>query len=52
MFDDALIYSYECLEKVFRKYKKSEIYQILIDNLNLDSYIQCKMCNTGLINKF
>ena len=52
MFDDALCYTYEKLEKLFRKYKKSEEYQILIDNLNLNSYIQCKMCNTGLINKY
>jgi hypothetical protein len=52
MFDYALCYTYEKLENLFRKYKKSEEYQILIDNLNLNSYIQCKMCNTGLINKY
>jgi hypothetical protein len=52
MFDEALCYTYEKLEKLFRKYRKSEEYQILIDNLNLNSYIQCKMCNTGLINKY
>ena len=52
MFDDALCYTYEKLEKMFRQYNKTEEYQILIDNLNLNSYIQCKMCNTGLINKY
>ena len=52
MYDDALSYSYEYLNNMFRVYTKSEEFQILIDNLNLYSYIQCKMCNTGLINKF
>ena len=52
MFDDALTYSYEFLEDTFKKYKRSEEYQILIDNLNLNSYIQCKMCNTGLISRY
>ncbi len=52
MFDDALIFVYEYLEAIYKKYKRSEEYQILIDNLNLNSYIQCKMCNTGLISRY
>ena len=52
MFDDALVVAYEQLQGTFKKYKRSEEYQILIDNLNLNSYIQCKMCNTGLISKY
>ena len=52
IFDDALLYVYENLLEMFKKYKISEEYQILIDNLNLNSYIQCKMSNTGLINRY
>lgn len=52
MFDDALVISYEHLLNTFKNYKRSEEYQILVDNLNLNSYIQCKMCNTGLISKY
>jgi hypothetical protein len=52
MFDEALVFCYVYLEKRFYDYKRSADYQILIDNLNLNSYIQCKMCNTGLINKY
>jgi hypothetical protein len=52
MYDEALVYAFDYLNRIFKKYKKSEEYQILIDNLNIDSYIQCKMSNTGLINKF
>jgi hypothetical protein len=52
VYDEALAYAFEYLNKIFKKFTKSEDYQLLIDNLNLNSYIHCKMCNTGLINKF
>jgi hypothetical protein len=52
IYDEALVYAHDYLNKIFKKYTKSEEYQLLIDNLNLNSYIHCKMCNTGLINKF
>jgi hypothetical protein len=52
MFNEPLILAYEHLNNIYKKYRRSSDYQILIDNLNLNSYIQCKMCNTGLINKF
>ncbi len=52
MFDDALVFVYVSLQQVYKNYKRSEGYQILIDNLNLNSYVQCKMCNTGLISKY
>jgi len=52
MFDDALLNVYENLQEMFKKYKVSDEYQILIDNLNLNSYIQCKMSNTGLVNRY
>jgi len=52
MFDDALSITYKNLYEIFLIYKRSEEFQILIDNLKLNSYIHCKMYNTGLINKF
>lgn len=52
MFDDALNVAYEHLEVIYKKFKRSEEYQILLDNLNLNSYIQCKMCNTGLVSGY
>jgi hypothetical protein len=51
MFDEALVTSFEFLQISFKNYKKSEEYRILVDNLNLNSYIHCKMSNTGLISK-
>ena len=52
IFDEALKYSYMYLGKKFVQFKKTQDYQNLTDKLTLQSYIQCKMCNTGLINKF
>jgi len=52
LFDDALAITYKNLYEIFLIYKRSEEFQILIDNLMLNSYIHCKMYNTGLINKF
>ena len=52
MFDDALMNVYENIQELFKKYKVSDEYQILIDNLNLNSYIKCKMSNTGLVNRY
>ena len=52
IFDEALKYAYLYLGRKFVSYKKTEDFQRLTDKLTLNSYIQCKMCNTGLINKF
>jgi hypothetical protein len=52
MFDEALLYAYEYLEDRFIEFKRRDEFQIINDNLNLSSYINCKMSNTGLINKF
>jgi hypothetical protein len=52
MFEEGLIFSYEFLDEKFQYYKQSEEFQILSDNLNLSSYIHCKMSNTGLINTY
>jgi len=50
IFDPGLVVAYEYLFGVFKRFKETVDYKILIDNLNLVTYIQCKMCNTGLIN--
>lgn len=49
MFNEALTSSYIFLSKIFIGFRKSEEYKILIDILNLKSYIQCKMTKIGLI---
>ena len=52
MFDDALEYVYNELNKRFGEYKISREYNELQAKISLTSYIRCKMCNIGLINKF
>ena len=52
MFDEALKYSFTELGKLFNEYKKSEEFKDLYLEFFLTTYIQCKMCNIGLINKF
>ena len=52
IFDEALKYAYLYLGRRFVAYKKTSDFQRLTEKLTLNSYIQCKMCNTGLINKF
>ena len=52
IFDDALQYAFNELNKRFTEYKNSEEFKELFNEINLYSFIQCKMCNTGLINKF
>ena len=52
MFDDALEYVYNELNKKFGDYKNSREYFELKAKISLTSYIRCKMCNVGLINKF
>ena len=52
MFDDALQFVFDELNKRFIKYKESNEFGELQEDINLYTFIQCKMCNTGLINKF
>ena len=52
MFDPALVYSFNELGKLFNEYKKTEEFKDLYLEFFLTTYIQCKMCNIGLINKF
>ena len=44
MFDEALVEVYNYLESKFNEYRKSDEYKVLVDNLNLNSYVQYKMC--------
>ena len=52
MFDEALKYCFTELGKSFVEFKKTEEFRDLYKNFFLTTYIQCKMCNVGLINKF
>ena len=51
-FDEALKYSYDYLSNKFIDFKRTPDYKVLIEKLSLNSYIQCKMNNVGLVNKF
>jgi hypothetical protein len=52
MFDDGLQYVFEELNKRFSEFRGCEKFFDLIEEINLDSFIQCKMFNIGLINKY
>ena len=52
MFDEALKYCYSELEKLFYDYKNTDDFKGLYKEFFITSYIQCKMYNVGLINKF
>ena len=52
LFDDGLEYAYNQLTVKFGEFIKSEDFKELNDDIELDSIVQCKMQNTGLINKF
>lgn len=51
-FDPALKYAYDYLNNKFVEFKRYPEYKVLYDKLSLNSYIQCKMNNVGLVNKF
>ncbi len=52
LFDEGLEYAYNQLNIKFGEFIKSEDFKELNDDIELDSIVQCKMHNTGLINKF
>ena len=52
IFDSAFKLCFINLGKRFLEFKNTKEFQNLYEYLNLLSYIQCKMSNTGLINKF
>ena len=51
-FDEALQYAFNKLSNYFNDYKNSREYNILQAKISLESYVRCKMVNSGLINKF
>lgn len=52
LFDEALQYIFKELNKRFMVFHNTKEYKELYEKIKLDSYIQCKMCNSGLINKY
>ena len=52
LFDDALQSIFNELNKRFVVFHKTREYRELYEKIKLESYIQCKLCNTGLINKY
>ena len=52
MFDDALQHCFNELGTYFNDFRKTEKFKELYEDFYLTSYIQSKMCNVGLINKF
>ena len=52
IFDAALKYCYTELRKVFTEFKNSVEFKDLYNRFYLTTYIQCKLCNIGLIKNF
>ena len=52
MFDEALQYCFNELGKLYNDFRKTDKFKELYEEFYITSYIQCKMCNVGLINKF
>ena len=52
MFDEALQYAFNELNKRYVVFHNTMEFKELYAKIKLESYIQCKMCNTGLINKY
>jgi hypothetical protein len=52
LFDEALKYSFDELNKRFNEFKVTREYNLLFTNIMMTSYIRCKMGNVGLINKY
>jgi hypothetical protein len=52
MFDEALQHCFNELAKCFNDFRRTEKFKELYEDFYFTSYIQCKMCNVGLINRF
>ena len=52
IFDEALKNAFSELKKIYTEYNSTQEYKKLYNKLRLDSYVNCKMCNTGLINRY
>ena len=51
MFDKAFSFAFEKLNIIFKEFKFSREFSILQAKIGIESYVRCKMYNTGLINK-
>ena len=52
MFDEALQFVFNELNTIYSQFRNTKEYRQLYNKLKIESYIQCKMCITGLINKY
>lgn len=52
LFDEALQYAFNELNRRYVVFHNTIEFKELYAKIKLESYIQCKMCNTGLINKY
>ena len=52
MYDEALQHCFNELGKHFNEFRKTDKFKELYEEFYLTSYIQSKMYNVGLINKF
>ena len=51
LLDDALKYVYQKLLVLYNEFKKTIDFGNVLDDLKINAYIQCKLCNVGLLNK-
>ena len=51
ILDEALKYVYKKLLSLFNDYKKTIDFGNVLEDLKINAYIQCKLCNVGLLNK-
>ena len=51
VLDEALKYVYKKLLVLYNEYKKTIEFGNVLDDLKLNAYVQCKLCNVGLLNK-
>ena len=52
LFDEGLQFIFNELNRRFVVYHNTKEFKKLYEKIKLESYIQCKLCNTGLINKY
>ena len=52
LFDEALQFVFNELKIIFSLFRNTMEYKHLYNKIRLESYIQCKMCNTGLIKQY
>ena len=51
LLDEALKHVYKKLLVLYNEFKKTIDFGNVLDDLKINAYIQCKLCNVGLLNK-